>query len=120
MAFNLDQISATGLASATANTVAIGPILIDRGRCVVSLVAKTASGTITTPTNPKIQFSHNPLATSPIWVDVTSGSVTVSSSSSTASYVQPAEIICRAIRVVTAGAFAAGDATLLLQGVETG
>jgi hypothetical protein len=109
------KFKGSGTASQTTGTVAIGPITVDGGLCSVSLIAKTVAGTITTPTNPKIQYSNDG---GTVYVDVPSGSVTVSASSSTAAEVTKLDLVCTHIRVVTAGAFAAGDANLTLFGVE--
>lgn len=103
-------------ASASSGTVVLGPITIEGGKCDVALVAKSASGTVTTPTNPKLQYS--PEDTQTIWVDVSSGSVTVSSTSNALAEKTVTGIVCSAIRVVAAGAFAAGNADLYLTGVE--
>lgn len=109
-------IQGSGNASATALAVIIGPIAVDCGECDVSLVSFTIAGTVTTPTNPKLQYC--PEASGAVWVDVPSGAVTVSSSSSTATEKTVLNIVCKFIRVVAAGAFAAGNSTIYLHGIE--
>lgn len=104
----------SGLASDTSGDVIIGPINVDSGLCHVALVAKSGSGTVTTPTNPKLQYSVDGTN----FVDVSSGAVTVSSTSNAMAEVTKTNIVCKQIRVVAAGAFAAGDATITLYGRE--
>lgn len=109
------QIKGNGLASQVASTVIIGPIDLSTGEADIVLVSKSASGTVTTPTAPKLQIDVDGNGN---WVDEPSGSITPSGTSSAFVIVKCLSVLGKKVRVVAAGAFAAGDATIFLHGQE--